>query len=260
MVRGRERAAPSGRRSRRRRRAAIRGASCRTKTWCFRRSTSTGRASCARARCRDIADLDIGSALTHLPLIDLPQRLGCGDVPLWDRWVAHPTLDAYWRAHAVSTNIAKVRAPVLQIAGWYDDSRGPIDYTNALLAVPSHPFIRLVMGPGAHKGVDYVGRRLRPAVARRHAPAPAPLVRPLPARQGQRRRQGAAGRRLRLRRQHVAQGSGVAARARRAHEVVRVVGWQARTRARATAHSTRFRRPEQRSTRSPTIRRIRRRS
>ena len=77
-------------------------------------------------------------------------------MPLWDRWIAHPTLDAYWRAHAVTTNIAKVRAPVLQISGWYDDSRGPIDYTNALNRVPGHPFIRLVMGPGAHKGVDYV--------------------------------------------------------------------------------------------------------
>ncbi|HVT40732.1 MAG TPA: CocE/NonD family hydrolase [Gemmatimonadaceae bacterium] len=105
---------------------------------------------------QNISDLDIGAALMHLPLADLPQQLGCGDVPLWDRWIAHPTLDAYWRAHAVTTNIAKVRAPVLQISGWYDDSRGPIDYTNALNRVPGHPLIRLVMGPGAHKGVDYV--------------------------------------------------------------------------------------------------------
>lgn len=105
---------------------------------------------------QNTSDLDIGSALDHLPLSDLPQRLGCGDVPLWDRWIAHPTLDSYWREHAVTTNIAKVRAPVLQISGWYDDSRGPIDYTNALNKVPGHPFIRLVMGPGAHKGVDYV--------------------------------------------------------------------------------------------------------
>ena len=45
---------------------------------------------------------------------------------------------------------------MLQISGWYDDSRGPIDYTDALNKVPGHPFIRLVMGPGAHKGVDYV--------------------------------------------------------------------------------------------------------
>jgi len=105
---------------------------------------------------QSINDLDIGTAIKHLPVSDLPQQLGCGDVPLWDRWIAHPTLDAYWRAHAVTTNIANVRAPVLQISGWYDDSRGPIDYTNALNKVAGHPFIRLVMGPGAHKGVDYV--------------------------------------------------------------------------------------------------------
>jgi len=105
---------------------------------------------------QDINDLDIGPALMHLPLSDLPQQLGCGDVAMWDRWIAHPTLDAYWRAHAVTTNIAHVRAPVLQISGWYDDSRGPIDYTDALDKVAGHPFIRLVMGPGAHKGVDYV--------------------------------------------------------------------------------------------------------
>jgi len=111
---------------------------------------------------QNISDLDIGAALTHLPLSDLPQQLGCGDVPLWDRWIAHPTLDAYWRAHAVTTNIAKVKAPVLQISGWYDDSRGPIDYTNALNKVPGHPFIRLVMGPGAHKGVDYVAGEFGP--------------------------------------------------------------------------------------------------
>jgi putative CocE/NonD family hydrolase len=105
---------------------------------------------------QDINDLDIGPALMHLPLSDLPQQLGCGDVAIWDRWIAHPTLDAYWRAHAVTTNIAHVRAPVLQISGWYDDSRGPIDYTDALDNVAGHPFVRLVMGPGAHKGVDYV--------------------------------------------------------------------------------------------------------
>ena len=72
------------------------------------------------------AELDIGEAITHLPLANLPQRLGCGDVPLWDRWVAHPTLDAYWRTHAATTYIANERAPVLSMAGWHDDSRGPI--------------------------------------------------------------------------------------------------------------------------------------
>lgn len=102
------------------------------------------------------AELEIGEAITHLPLANLPQRLGCGQIPLWDRWIAHPTLDAYWRAHAVTTNIANVRVPVLNMAGWHDDSRGPLDYMNALNRVPGHPFQRLVMGVHAHKGVEYV--------------------------------------------------------------------------------------------------------
>jgi putative CocE/NonD family hydrolase len=102
------------------------------------------------------AELDIGEAITHLPLATLPQRLGCGDVPLWDRWIAHPTLDQYWRQHAATTYIDKVRAPVLSMAGWHDDSRGPTYYTDALLKQPHHPNWHIVMGVGAHKGVDYV--------------------------------------------------------------------------------------------------------
>ena len=102
------------------------------------------------------AELDIGEAITHLPLSTLPQRLGCGDVPLWDRWIAHPTLDAYWREHAVTTYMDKLKVPVLSMAGWHDDSRGPLDYTDAMLRMPNHPAWHLVMGTHAHKGVDYV--------------------------------------------------------------------------------------------------------
>ena len=102
------------------------------------------------------AELDIGEAITHLPLANLPQRLGCGDVPLWDRWIAHPTLDAYWHKHAATTYIDKVRAPVLSMAGWHDDSRGPIYYTDSLLNHAHHPNWHIVMGVHAHKGVDYV--------------------------------------------------------------------------------------------------------
>jgi uncharacterized protein len=104
----------------------------------------------------DVDELPIGDAMRHLPVADLPQYLKCGAVPLWDRWLTHQTLDHYWRAHAVTTRIRGVRAPVLQITGWYDDSRGPIDYTNALQSVPSHPFMRLVIGPWAHQGLDHV--------------------------------------------------------------------------------------------------------
>ena len=143
-----------------------------------------------RNMANNTAELDIGEAITHLPLSTLPQRLGCGDVPIWDRWIAHPTLDAYWRAHAATTFIDKVNAPALSLAGWHDDSRGPLDYTDALLRNPKHPAWHLVMGVQAHKGVDYVAGDYGPqARYRRPRPATA-LVRPLPDWRGQRRRQG----------------------------------------------------------------------
>ena len=109
-----------------------------------------------RNMANNTAELDIGEAITHLPLATLPQRLGCGVVPIWERWIAHPPLDAYWRAHAATTFIDKVNVPALSLAGWHDDSRGPLDYTNALLKVKNHPAWHLVMGVHAHKGVDYV--------------------------------------------------------------------------------------------------------
>ena len=135
----------------------------------------------------------------------------------------------YWRAHAVTTNIAKVRAPVLQISGWYDDSRGPIDYTNALAEGAGTSVHSSRHGPGRAQRRRLRGRRVRSAVARRDATSPAPLVRSLSARQGQRRRHRAAVRRLRVRRQHVAERSRVADRARRADQVVRASGGSANT-------------------------------
>ena len=45
------------------------------------------------------------------------------------------------------------KCPVLH-SGWYDDARGTIDYTDALER--PKPFQRIVMGAGAHKGIDYV--------------------------------------------------------------------------------------------------------
>jgi uncharacterized protein len=45
---------------------------------------------------------------------------------------------------------------VLGIAGWYDDARGTIRNYTALNAVPGHPYQRVVMDAGAHKGIDYV--------------------------------------------------------------------------------------------------------
>ena len=109
-----------------------------------------------RTMANGTAELDIGLEITKLPLSTLPQRLGCGQIPMWDRWIAHNTLDDFWHQRAATTYIGNVRAPVLSMAGWHDDSRGPIYFTDSLLNHPNPPNWHIVMGVHAHKGVDYV--------------------------------------------------------------------------------------------------------
>ncbi len=105
---------------------------------------------------RDISNLDVGAAMQHLPLAGLANDLGCSDQIVWDLWLRHPTFDAYWRDLSVEMHASRVRAPVLAVSAWYDDSRATPRHWVGLAAIVGHPFQRMVIGPGAHHGVDYV--------------------------------------------------------------------------------------------------------
>ena len=161
---------------------------------------------------QDIGDLDIGAALDHLPLTDLPQRLGCGDVPLWDRWIEHPTLDAYWRAHARDDEYRAgegARAPDLRVVRRFARADRLHQRAERRAGTSVHPTRH---GSGCPQGRRLRRRGIWKAITRRDTTATASLVRSLSHGEGQRRRPRAAGGRLRVRRQLVAKGSGVAAR------------------------------------------------
>ncbi len=104
----------------------------------------------------DMSDLDVVSAFNHLPVIDAAERAGCPRPQFWDDWFDHQHLDSYWRGLSIEARLDRVRVPVLGIAGWYDDARGNIRNFVGLDTLPNHPFQRMVMDPGAHKGIDYV--------------------------------------------------------------------------------------------------------
>jgi putative CocE/NonD family hydrolase len=101
-------------------------------------------------------DVDVFAAFRHLPVVDIPRAAGCPTPGYWNEWFQHPRLDDYWRVRGVENRLQNVRVPVLNIGGWYDDSRGPVRNYTGLDRVANHPFQRLVMGPGAHKGIDWV--------------------------------------------------------------------------------------------------------
>jgi len=104
----------------------------------------------------DMSDLDVVTAFNHLPVIEAAERAGCPRRQFWDDWFDHQYLDEYWQALSIEARLDRVQVPVLGIAGWYDDARGNIRNFVGLDTLPEPPFQRMVMDPGAHKGIDYV--------------------------------------------------------------------------------------------------------
>jgi len=104
----------------------------------------------------DMSNVDVVTAFNHLPIIEAAERAGCPRPQFWDDWFDHQQLDDYWRALSIEARLDRVKVPVLGIAGWYDDARGNIRNYVGLDTLPEHPFQRMVMDPGAHKGIDYV--------------------------------------------------------------------------------------------------------
>jgi putative CocE/NonD family hydrolase len=104
----------------------------------------------------DMSNVDVVTAFNHLPVIDAAELAGCPRPRFWDDWFDHQQLDDYWRDLSIEARLDRVEVPVLGIAGWYDDARGTIRNYVGLDTLPNHPFQRMVMDPGAHKGIDYV--------------------------------------------------------------------------------------------------------
>jgi uncharacterized protein len=55
----------------------------------------------------------------HFPLVGSDDA-ALKDIPFYNDWVTHPTLDAYWRTLNVDHRFQEITAPALLIAGWYD--------------------------------------------------------------------------------------------------------------------------------------------
>jgi putative CocE/NonD family hydrolase len=110
----------------------------------------------------DMSNVDVVRAFNHLPVIDAAELAGCPRPKFWDDWFDHQQLDEYWRDLSVEARLDRVEVPVLGIAGWYDDARGNIRNYVGLDTLPEHPFQRMVMDPGAHKGIDYVNGHFGP--------------------------------------------------------------------------------------------------
>jgi putative CocE/NonD family hydrolase len=97
---------------------------------------------------------DPWTAARHLPLGDLPAFQG-EVAPYWQDWLRHPVYDDYWRRVDALERTADIRAPLLQIAAWYDNFlRGHLDLNERLRGHGQH---RLVIGPWDHEAYLSLG-------------------------------------------------------------------------------------------------------
>jgi hypothetical protein len=107
----------------------------------------------------DISNIDVVTAFNHLPVIDGAEKAGCKRTKYWDDWFNHESLDSYWHGLSIEERLNRVKVPVLGQAGWHDDARGTTRNYVGLDTLRHHPFQRMVMDAGAHKGIDYVNGR-----------------------------------------------------------------------------------------------------
>ena len=73
---------------------------------------------------------------------------------VWRTWLAHPTLDDYWRQMGMLGRFARIDLPVLHITGWFDgDQLGQLYYWRQMAAhSPARDRQFLLSGPWDHAG------------------------------------------------------------------------------------------------------------
>ncbi len=104
----------------------------------------------------DISNINDVAGMKHLPVIDGAEVAGCKRTKYWNDWFDHQRLDKYWHALSIEERLNRVKVPVLGMAGWHDDARGTTRNYVGIDTLRNHPFQRMVMDAGAHKGIDYV--------------------------------------------------------------------------------------------------------
>ncbi len=117
------------------------------------RRVGQGRATRAELEEMIQASGDLPALFRRLPLVDVP--LLQGRAPYYFDWLAHPTLDEYWRTLIQEEFYEQVTVPALTIAGWYDHfQREDLEHYQSMRQRGGSALARslqhLVIGPWSH--------------------------------------------------------------------------------------------------------------
>ncbi len=92
---------------------------------------------------------------------DLDRRALGKSSPLFQRWLEHPTFDAYWKRGSFLDRLADVRLPVFHQSGWFDGDGIGTKLAYLKMRSHGHGNQKLVLGPWGHQtsASRYLGDR-----------------------------------------------------------------------------------------------------
>ncbi len=109
----------------------------------------------------DLEGEDWERALKHRPLLTADEVLG-RKMPQYREWLAHPTLDDYWRRlQFASEDFRTIAIPALHVTGWFDANQpGTLYYWQGMARYsPSAARQYLIIGPWDHRQTFFGGAR-----------------------------------------------------------------------------------------------------
>ncbi|MFQ5492298.1 MAG: CocE/NonD family hydrolase, partial [Phycisphaerae bacterium] len=88
------------------------------------------------------------------PLKNIKERYYKDDIAYWDKVVAHPNRDAFWKACDILPHLHNVAPAVMTVGGWFDaeDLYGPLKIYRSVEEKNADIFNVLVVGPWRHGG------------------------------------------------------------------------------------------------------------
>ncbi len=100
-------------------------------------------------------ELSWKEALWHLPLSELDALMAGRNVPYWQDWLAHDTLDDFWMALQMQGKYGRIQIPTFNVSGWYDARlKGQVAaYLEVMKTTKDRSSHFLVIGPWLHSPV-----------------------------------------------------------------------------------------------------------